>query len=364
MAFRNIGMYVDSENCTYHLNNLSNYQYDEWAMYSDLAHFLNSGHPKNIAVLHWPYPYNPAFADKVNKLYDRCDKICIIITELHQVSMEFIQQFDREKITYFLTGVMNTPPANAKVYEYYDWFETSRFFYKDYLPEILTRIHHKRTKPRYFDILLGRKKLHRDRIYSYVKSNLDEDSYVMRYFNTTTETKIADDYDVWISERQGLKIDKPLEWTVDRVSYYGHNMSVSQVIPISVYNKTAYSVIAETNWASYYKFFTEKTAKPIIAKRLFIMIAGQGYLQTLRDIGFKTFDGIIDESYDTITDDLYRWEAAGKQMKWLCEQDQYEILQQIQPIVDHNFNVMMSKDWYGEFIQKLENEISSIVQQT
>ena len=361
MAVHPIGMYSETSTCTYHLSNLKKYKPDECDFYTDIAHFLNSGNPYNVAVLHWPYPYNPEFGDNVDRLYDKCDKIIIIITELHQPSMEFIAQYDREKIVYFIAGTLNTPPANAKIGTYYDWFETSRFFYKEYLPEILTRIDYTDPKPRYFDILLGRRKLHRDVTYNFVKANLDEDQYVMRYFNKASNTQIVDDYEVWVSETRGVKIEKPLEWTVDRVSYYGHNMSVSQVIPINVYNKTAYSIIAETNWASNYQFFTEKTVKPIIGKRLFIMIAGQGYLKALRNLGFKTFDGIIDESYDDYSDDLFRWDAACEQMKLLCNRDQREVLEAVQPIVEHNFKVMMNTDWYGNFIREVGSEIESIL---
>jgi hypothetical protein len=79
-------------------------------------------------------------------------------------------------------------------------------------------------------------------------------------------------------------------------------MSLSQVIPLSIYNQTAYSVVAETNYDNNYIFNTEKIVKPILARRLFLVVSGQHYLRNLRSLGFKTFDGIIDETYDTIAD--------------------------------------------------------------
>jgi hypothetical protein len=186
----------------------------------------------------------------------------------------------------------------------------------------------------------------------------------MRYFNDPKGKGVTEDYDWWIQETRGLKIIKPVEWTVDKVEYYGNPMSLSQVIPIELYNKTAYTVIAETNWASYYTFFTEKTVKPIIGRRLFLMIGGAGYLQALRDMGFKTFDGIIDESYDLETDDLVRFDAVGQQIAWLCKQDQNKILEQIRPIVEHNYNHLMTRDWYEEFSTQFESEVLDLINDT
>lgn len=120
-------------------------------------------------------------------------------------------------------------------------------------------------------------------------------------------------------------------------------------------------MVAETNWASYYTFFTEKTVKPIIGRRLFVMVGGKGYLQTLRDMGFQTFDGIIDESYDDMDDDLERFDAIGEQIAWLCKQDQNEIMTQIRPIVEHNYNHLMTRDWYAEFSTQFENEVLSLI---
>jgi hypothetical protein len=61
-----------------------------------------------------------------------------------------------------------------------------------------------------------------------------------------------------------------------------------------------------------------------------------GYLANLRKLGFKTFGDVIDESYDTETDALVRWQQAWDQVKWLSEQPQEQILERIRPTVEHN----------------------------
>lgn len=362
MAYRNIGIYRDSETIRYHLDHFTQHTPNQWAVADDLGHFLNSENPVNIGFLHLPFPFSADTQNKLDTLRNKCDHVFVIGSELHNVTCDFIRANDYNNITYYLCGRLNFELVNASVGEYYDWFETSRYFYKTYLPEILGRIKHQQPKPAGFDILLGRKKLHRDQVFNFVKNNLRVEDYVMTYFN---EHQISFDtgHDQWRWEETGLRfIDTP-KWTVDRVEYFGHRMSLSQVIPIEIYNQTNYSVIAETNFNKNYSFYTEKTSKPIIARRLFVMFGGQHYLRNLRELGFQTFGSVIDESYDDIENDIARWQAACEQVKYLCQQDSAEILAKIQPVVDHNFNVMMNTDWHLNFVRDLESRVDKLVQQ-
>jgi hypothetical protein len=130
-------------------------------------------------------------------------------------------------------------------------------------------------------------------------------------------------------------------------------MSLSQVVPISIYNQTAYSIVCETNYDNHYNFYTEKIVKPILAERLFIVFSGQYYLRNLRSLGFKTFDGIVDETYDDIEDYNLRFELACEQITYLINQPQEKILEQIRPITEHNKQIMLETDWYGDFAKEL-----------
>jgi hypothetical protein len=55
-------------------------------------------------------------------------------------------------------------------------------------------------------------------------------------------------------------------------------------------------------------FVTEKTFKPIKHGQLFFVAGGAGSLQVLRDLGYRTFDHLLDNSYDTITNHTQRWQ--------------------------------------------------------
>ena len=54
-------------------------------------------------------------------------------------------------------------------------------------------------------------------------------------------------------------------------------------------------------------FLTEKTFKPIKHGQMFFVAGPAGSLQTLRDLGYRTFDGILDNSYDWDHNNTHRW---------------------------------------------------------
>ena len=59
-------------------------------------------------------------------------------------------------------------------------------------------------------------------------------------------------------------------------------------------------------------FLTEKTFKPIKHGQLFFIAGPAGSLQSLRDLGYRTFDNVLDNTYDRIADNTKRWQR-------LCE---------------------------------------------
>ena len=352
-----VGVYYDSDTSHYHLSQLkpSNPLLNYFCT-QDLEEFQNSNFDTKIALVHIPYPFDKAFEELVSNL--KCDLIFIIGTELHPPIVDFIKRCDWHNVTYYLCGFLNFELQHAKVRQYMDWFETSTYFYKHNLPEILTRLRPYEQKCRPFDILLGRRKQHRDFVYERAVKNPAWS--ILTYFNDYN-TNFSQDPDKWQWEMTGVKILKQPEWTVDRVEYFGFPMSISQIIPINIYNQTAYSLIAETCPHDNFSFYTEKTSKPIMARRLFVMFAGKHYLSNLHRLGFQTFGNIIDESYDQEPDALLRWQKAWDQVKWLTEQPQELILERIQPIVEHNFQHMISTNWYELFSNQLDQDFARAV---
>jgi hypothetical protein len=167
----------------------------------------------------------------------------------------------------------------------------------------------------------------------------------------------AKDYFIW---EPGCEPVVNIIGTADEVRYYGQHCHLSQVIPLDVFNSTAYSIIAETDHDNTLSFFSEKTAKPIIARRLFVAFTGYKFLHNLRHLGFRTFDGVIDESYDLILDDNERYTAAWAQVERLCDTPQLEILPLIADIAEHNYQLLMNTDWTQFAADRVRAQIQTI----
>lgn len=93
-------------------------------------------------------------------------------------------------------------------------------------------------------------------------------------------------------------------------------------------------------------FLTEKVFRPVYLKHPFIFLSWPGSLKHMRDLGYQTFNGLIDETYDTIENDTDRLLAVLAEIQRLCSFTESEFLswqQQIKPIVEHNFSVLQNK---------------------
>lgn len=85
------------------------------------------------------------------------------------------------------------------------------------------------------------------------------------------------------------------------------------------YAAAGIEVVLETLFDDQRHHLTEKTLRAIACGRPFILAATPSSLQYLRDYGFQTFDGLIDETYDTITDPVARLEAIVAEMTRISE---------------------------------------------
>jgi hypothetical protein len=85
----------------------------------------------------------------------------------------------------------------------------------------------------------------------------------------------------------------------------------NQSITIGKYHVDSYcNIVLETHFdadQSGGTFLTEKTFKPIKHGQMFFIAGPAGSLQTLRDLGYRVFDSILDNSYDLETNNTQRW---------------------------------------------------------
>jgi hypothetical protein len=296
------------------------------------------------------------FEDKINQLSSISRLVFTFESELHNYHWRMWEQCHHDNVYWVVPGQVNTKMNDHLIF-WGDWFKTTTLLYKQ-LPAQLAEITYGVSKPKLFDALLGSPKPHRDFIYNAVQSSSLQDKFIITYGGKWDDNHFyAKDYFIWEPGVEVVGEQQP--GTAGPVTYYGVHTGLSRVIPISVFNDTAYSIVAETDHDNTLSFYSEKTAKPMIARRLFIAFTGYKFLHNLRAQGFKTFDNVIDESYDLIENDEDRYAAAFDQVTKLCHMDQLQVYEAIQPILDHNYNHIMTIDWTQFATDQIDRAISS-----
>jgi hypothetical protein len=92
-------------------------------------------------------------------------------------------------------------------------------------------------------------------------------------------------------------------------------------------------------------FISEKVYKPIAHRHPFIVAALPGTLKYLRVVGYKTFEGLFNEDYDTIKDDNDRHVAIEQEilrLTNLTDDEWLELQVKLKPIIDYNYNHFLS----------------------
>lgn len=232
-------------------------------------------------------------------------------------------------------------------------------------------------RPYLFDALLGQKKEYRLKLFDRLKEHglLDQCLLSMknsRYMSRTDyedyQTPGFDQYEDpyvqdLINRSNGDLTAAYLGNGVEKTFPNTHwKISASALIPHKIYANSWYSIVAESEQHNY-TFFTEKISKCLFAKRIFIVFASQGYLQKLRDLGFKTFGVIMDESYDNETDPNIRFNKAFDQIYWLSKQNPEVIYSRVENVLKHNQKLLLeSKLNYTEINQFIQKKILNITQ--
>jgi hypothetical protein len=102
------------------------------------------------------------------------------------------------------------------------------------------------------------------------------------------------------------------------------------------YTDTYFSVVTETVFDYPYSFRTEKIAKPLAIGHPWIVASNVGFYRDMRNLGFRTFNGIIDESFDTIDNHQARMDRIVEVVADLCQQDLSSFLAACEDICKYN----------------------------
>ena len=139
-------------------------------------------------------------------------------------------------------------------------------------------------------------------------------------------------------------------------SHYSANFDIND------YNATDIEVVLETLFDDDRLHLTEKSLRPIAVGQPFILASTQGSLEYLRSYGFKTFDTVWDEHYDTIEDHEQRLCAIADLMNqianWLPHIRQRKIAE-ARVIADYNRRHFFSQQFSDHVVSELKTNLMS-----
>jgi hypothetical protein len=135
------------------------------------------------------------------------------------------------------------------------------------------------------------------------------------------------------------------------------SFEVTRAFKKEIYTDSYIHIVTETNFSKDI-FPTEKIINPMIVLQPFILFGAPGYLKYIKELGFKTFNGFIDESYDDEYNDGKRFEMICNEIKRLSELSLEEIhswyISIIIPILEYNRNYALKFAKKSMFLENLE----------
>ena len=217
--------------------------------------------------------------------------------------------------------------------------------YDNFLPKILDyneniaaidrspEIYNKTTKPFKFLFLNGRDRSHR--------------KYLLNHFRKTGLLNES----IWTCLDTKMGIIKLLDSKYEYIDYQGASVTTADrfvknqlfnntwgeiYLNAEPYVDTYFSLVTETVFNYPYSFRTEKIWKPIVMGHPWIAVANCGYYRDMRNLGFQTFEHVIDEGFDQIENNRHRLQRISQVVEDLCQQDLASFLKECYNVCKYN----------------------------
>lgn len=191
---------------------------------------------------------------------------------------------------------------------------------------------------------------HSKKIYDFIYLNRQSRLHRKRLFDALRKTPLLDN-SLYSFLDDPYKISLPKHY---ELPWVGNSMfpryGGEQEIYEPQFNDVAFNLVSETNDNNNDVFMTEKIWKPVIAKQIFVVHGNYHYLKTLKELGFKTFSSVFDESYDDEYDPFKRIKKIVDVCAYLKKLDKQKIYAETEYIRQHN------RDWFF----KRENLVKNI----
>jgi len=250
--------------------------------------------------------------------------------------VDYMNEFKGQPIT-FESNLVPLKECGASFNYTNDMFMTGPLLYQknEKCKQLLSKLLpcEQKTNNKLWDLLLGEKNDNKDLLYRLIGEHEIKSKTFLTYYGRDTE--------------QGhWSVMKPNIHTAETIGDRNKTqIRYSDIIDPDIYNQTQYSAMIETTVHNDFAMFSEKEAKPIIAKRPFVMFGSMKHLEAFRSLGFRTFDKVIDESYDLIEDKEERWSAVLDSMDKLTSYDPVAVYSQLKDVLEHNKKHFETHNW-------------------
>lgn len=192
-------------------------------------------------------------------------------------------------------------------------------------------------RPKRINFLIGKpNKKSRMLIAESIHQNTDVKDPLVSILGMPDESNYDESFLQFLRNNQGPKDGAEIMQTSEGISSQGWSNDTS------IYDQSSVSIVCETHETNDSIFLTEKIYRPIINRHPFVIRSSFRTIEYLQSVGFKTFNGLIDESYDA---DL---EVSKQNCNTIVTRAQQlltavkEYPQKVQEIVDHNYKILIA----------------------
>lgn len=205
-----------------------------------------------------------------------------------------------------------------------------------------------------FTSVIGGRRPERDMLVSVIQKKLAGLDYCLKYAGQWLRSPPAHVPDIMDSASQ---YDSHAQLNT-HYHYHNQHALYSPLLNVSYFN-----LVVETNidMDQHSWFLTEKTLKAMLCGCPFVIVGTPWFLRRLRDMGFRTYDSIWDESYDEILDTPQRLCAIIDLCRELSKLDWSQHRDQLIEIRNHNFATFCNLGKVSDqSFQHLENVMSKL----
>jgi len=188
------------------------------------------------------------------------------------------------------------------------------------------------------------------------KNNIDKKSNI--FFNENCDSEHYSTYP--INEKQwevDIKNIDNLTCCIPR----NVDSSASATYESDDYQTSAIDVVLETVFNKNKIQLTEKILRPIACGKPFILVSDKESLKYLKSYGFKTFEYLIDESYDLIEnskDRLYAIVETMKKISNLPKKEKNQLFFEMHKIAEYNKKWFFSERFFDIINSELEDNLT------